>query len=807
MDLFYERTDMENKERKPGKDPGNTSHLKALELDKILEMLKNETAVKDAAQMAIDTKPAYTLREVEERLAETDAAYVLVARFGAPSFYGLSNVTNPVRRAQAGGSLNMAELLRVASTLRAVRSLKQWREKSAGMTNSLDGRFQALSPKKELEERIFSAVLSEEEMADNASSVLANIRRKIRNASASVRDKLDKLIHSQTHQKHLQDAIVTQRSGRFVVPVKNEFRSEVPGLVHDTSASGATVFVEPIAVVEANNEIRMLQSAEREEINRILDELSGFVGRAADDIVEGYDHAVMLDYIFAKAHLAYRLKAVMPKVNDEGRINLYRARHPLIDPKRVVPIDLTLGTEFDALIITGPNTGGKTVALKTAGVMTLMAMCGLMIPAAQESEVSVFRNVLADIGDEQSIEQSLSTFSAHMTNIIRILEKADEHSLVLLDELGAGTDPVEGAALATAIIEELRCKGVRLACTTHYAELKAYALETAGVENGCCEFDVQTLRPTYRLLIGVPGKSNAFAISQRLGISAEVVDRARELVSTENSRFESVVDKLEESRRRMEDETKQARRHRTEAEQRAAEAERLKEEAEKRAEQEIERARKQAEEIIIQTRRQADVLLSELEDMKKQQNKQLTAEQKARMRAGLRELDVLANPVREKDDGNYVLPRALKQGDDVLIYDIDRQAVVLEEPKGDTVLVQAGIIKTRVELRNLRLLDKQKVKAPRGKGERTVTKSITREVTTDVDLRGKNAEEALMEVDAALSHAVLSGIKQMTIIHGKGTGILRAAVQQHLRKSPVVKSFRLGIYGEGESGVTIAELK
>lgn len=797
---------MELQDTKPGKDPGMAPHLKALELDKILEMLKNETAGMDAAQMALDTKPAYTLQEVQDRLKETDAAYVLVAKFGAPSFYGLVNVTSPARRAQAGGSLNMPELLRVASTLRAIRSLKQWREKSAGMANSLDDRFKVLSPKKDLEERIFSAILSEEEMADNASSALANIRRKIRNASASVRDKLDKLIHSQSHQKHLQDAIVTQRSGRFVVPVKNEFRAEVPGLVHDTSSSGATVFVEPIAVVEANNEIRMLQSAEREEINRILDEFSGFVGEAADDIVDGFGHAVVLDYIFARAHLGYKLKAVMPKVNEEGRINLYKARHPLIDPKKVVPIDLTLGKDFDSLIITGPNTGGKTVALKTAGVMTLMAMCGLMIPAAEESEISVFKNVLADIGDEQSIEQSLSTFSAHMTNIIRILNKADEHSLVLLDELGAGTDPVEGAALATAIIEELRSKGVRLACTTHYAELKAYALETPGVENGCCEFDVQTLRPTYRLLIGVPGKSNAFAISQRLGISAEVVDRARLLVSTENSRFESVVGKLEESRRRMEDETEQARQHRTEAEKRAAEAERLKGEAEKRAEKEIENARKQAEDIVAKTRRQADQLLSELEDMKKQQNKQLTAEQKARMRAGMRELDVLANPVRQKDDGDYVLPRPLRQGDDVLIYDIDRKAVVLEEPKGETVLVQAGIIKTRVDLKNLRLLDKQKVKSQRGKGERTVTKSVTREVTTDVDLRGKNAEEALMEVDAALSHAVLSGIKQMTIIHGKGTGVLRTAVQQHLRKSSVVKSFRLGTYGEGESGVTIAEL-
>lgn len=782
-------------------------HLKALELDKVLAMLAAETSSKDAAESAVNLTPLHTMHEVMEKLEETDSAYVLTAKFGAPSFYGLINVVSPARRAQAGGGLNMRELLDVASTLRMFRALKSWRDKSAGVKSALDSRFKLLIDNKPLEERIFTSILSEEEMSDLASPKLRDIRRKIANTSAGIREKLDKLIRSQTHQKHLQDAIITMRSGRFVVPVKNEFRGEVPGLVHDTSASGATVFIEPMGVVEANNEIRVLEAQEREEINRILLELSGLVGECADYICESYACSTELDFIFAKAHLAYKMKAVMPKINDKGIVKLHSARHPLIDRKKVVPIDISLGETFDTLIITGPNTGGKTVALKTAGLLTLMAMCGLMIPAGEESELSIFESVLADIGDEQSIEQSLSTFSAHITNIIRILKIADERSLVLIDELGAGTDPVEGAALATAIIEELRYKGVRLACTTHYAELKAYALETAGVENGSCEFDVATLRPTYRLLIGVPGKSNAFAISRRLGMSESIVHRADELVSNESRTFENVVGKLEESRRLLEDETERIKQNRSETERKAEEAQRIKAEAEKLAAAEIEKARKDAENLVAKTRMRADALLNELEEIKKQRNKELTAEQKARMRQGLKELETTANPVHERIDDNYVLPRPLKVGDDVLIYDIDRKAVVLEEPKGDMVLVQAGIVKTRVKVSNLRLTTPPKQKKNKSSGHRTITKTVSHEATTTVDLRGKNSEEALMDVDAALDHAVLSGIKMITIIHGKGTGVLRTAVQMHLKRSPVVRSFRLGTYGEGESGVTIAELK
>ncbi len=781
-------------------------HCRALELDKILEMVAEEASSADGAQLARELEPVSTAAEAKWLLEETDAAFVAMAKFGAPSFYGMKNVTSPLRRAQAGGGLGLRELLDIGATLRTIRGLTQWWGKSESVRNALTGRFEVLAPNKYLEEKIFTCIVSEEEVADNASPALANIRRKIRAASQRVRDQLDKLIHSPAHQRHLQESIVTQRGGRYVVPVKAEFRGEVPGLVHDTSASGATVFVEPMSVVEANNEIRVLRSDEQEEISRILLELSGEAGSFADSIIESYKYAVQLDLIFAKAQVAYKMKAVVPQVGEDGKIVLHSARHPLIAKEKVVPTDITLGVDFDTLIITGPNTGGKTVALKTIGLLTLMAMCGLMLPVGEGSRVSVFRHILADIGDEQSIEQSLSTFSSHMVNIIKIFEVADNSSLILLDELGAGTDPVEGAALAEAIIQELRGKGARLACTTHYAELKAYAIQTAGVENGCCEFDVATLRPTYRLLIGVPGKSNAFAISQRLGMSDHVVDRARELVSQESNAFEQVVGRLEEDRRAMENQMEELRVSAAKAKQSAQEAERLKEEAEAQAKKEVERARQEAAQIVQKTRQRADTLVNELEELRRQKNKELSAEQKARLRSGMKELEGLSDPVHQRRDDNYVLPRALVPGDDVLIYDIDKDATVLEAPKDGFVLVQAGIIKTRVPLSNIRLLSKRQMKKKHP--GRTVTKSVsTPEASSSLDLRGQTVEEALMEVDSFLDRASRMHLSQVTIIHGKGTGALRAAVQQHLRRCSQVKSFRLGTYGEGESGVTIAELK
>ena len=782
-------------------------HWRALELDKVLEMLAAETACDDAAELARDLRPATTLRQTERLLQETDDAYVLMAKFGSPSFGGLKNITNALRRAEAGGTLNLVEFLRVAGVLRCLRAVCEWRSKSEGMKTALDWRFEAIQPNKYLEDRINTVVASEEEVADGASQTLAAIRRKIRNTSSRAREQLDKMIRSPSYLKYLQDPIITMRGGRFVVPVKAECRGDVPGLVHDTSASGATVFIEPMAVVEANNEIRVLLSQEQAEIERILTELSAETGSFADGIITSYGAAVELSLIFAKANLAYKMKAVKPLINEDGKIDLRRARHPLIDKNKVVPTDIELGVHFDTLVITGPNTGGKTVSLKTLGLLTLMAMCGLMIPAADGSRISIFEQVLADIGDEQSIEQSLSTFSAHMTNIIKILDEANEKSLVLIDELGAGTDPVEGAALAVAILEALRQKGARIASTTHYAELKAYALQTAGVENGSCEFDVATLRPTYRLLIGVPGRSNAFAISTRLGMSDEIVNRARELVSSENTRFEDVVQSLETSRQGLETAREQAEQQKLEADRIQKEAEEIRRRAEADAEKEIAKAREQASQLVARTRAQIDGLLNEMEELRRQKNKVLSAEQKARLKSGMRSLENMADPIHRRKDAPYELPRPLKMGDLVLIFDIDKEGTVVDV--GDNkALIQAGIIKTWVPFTNLRLLDAKKQQPQQPKGRKvTRTGNSGRGASMELDLRGQDSIEAIMNVDNFLDQAQLSGLHTVSIIHGKGTGVLRKAVQDHLRRHPAVKSFRLGTYGEGESGVTIAELK
>ncbi len=781
-------------------------HEKALELDKILKMLAQLTACSDAAQAALKLEP--DPQNAERLLKETDDAYVLMARFGSPSFGGLANVTSSLRRAQAGATLTMGELLKVSVVLRTLRGISEWHQKGEEVSTSLDDRFSLLMPNQYLEDRINGAILSEEEMADTASPALASIRRKIRSASVRAREVLDRMVRSQSYQKYLQDPIVTIREGRFVVPVKAECRNEVSGLVHDTSASGSTVFIEPMAAVEANNQVRVLLSQEKKEMERILSELSAEAGGFADTIIRGYGIAVELNVIFAKASLAYKMKATLPKLNQRGVIRLHKARHPLIDSGKVVPTDIELGDRFDTLVITGPNTGGKTVTLKTVGLLTLMAMCGLMIPAAEGSELSIFHQVLADIGDEQSIEQSLSTFSAHMKNIIEIMGDADGNSLVLLDELGAGTDPVEGAALAESILEALRQKGAKIAATTHYSELKAYALQTAGVENACCEFDVATLQPTYRLLIGMPGRSNAFAISLRLGMDQGVVERARQLVSGENRRFEDVVQNLENSRKQLETERDAAAQARREAEHAREEAEETRSHIRAEENRELEKARQKASQLVDRTRAQIDSLLNEMEEIKKQRSRTLSAEQKAKLKFGLRSLENTADPVSRKEEEGYRLPRPLKVGDTVRIYDIDKKATVLRLPEGSSqeVLVQAGILQTRVPLSNLRLI--------REKPSRPVFRTVTKTsglsapaAQTEIDLRGQTAEEALMNVDRFIDSAVLSGVGQLTIIHGKGTGVLRAAIHQHLKSHPNVKSYRLGTFGEGESGVTIVELK
>lgn len=782
-------------------------HLKTLELDKILNMLAAEASFAESKELALSLRPQNDMQRVLANLKETEDAYILTGRFGAPSFGSIKNISGCLARAAAGGMLSMGELLRIAEVLRIVRGVRQRREKCASVESVLDRRFQSLVPNKYLEDSITSAIISEEEMSDKASPALSDIRRKIKITSQKARDALNKIIHSATYKKYLQDSIVTMRDGRYVVPVKAECRGSISGLVHDTSASGSTIFVEPMGVVEANNDIRVLQSKEEAEIERILFDLSANVGSFARQISDNYECLTQLDLIFAKASLAYKMKASMPLINDDGIIELKKARHPLIDKNKVVPIDVHLGTDFSTLVITGPNTGGKTVTLKTIGLLTLMAMCGLMIPAGDNSRISVFDNVLADIGDEQSIEQSLSTFSAHMTNISSILKIADNKSLALIDELGAGTDPVEGAALATAILERLSSLGTITAATTHYAELKAYALNTAGVENACCEFDVATLRPTYKLSIGVPGRSNAFAISQKLGIDDEIIARSKKLVSREDRKFESVVRNLEKKRQALEEQLKDAEQKTLAAKKALEEAEEKVQRVKQQNDAEIQRAKEEASRIVAKTRAAALDVMESVERVQKEQK--LSAEDKARLRQEIKNIENTADPIEKAKPGDYKLPRKLKVGDTVLIFDIDKKATVLEiNPDGKTVLVQAGIIKTRADISNLRLLDAPKQQKPKSHGgNRTVTKQTDIKAVTEVDLRGMTATEAIMDLESAIDSAILSGINQITIIHGKGTGVLRREVQSFLKTCKAVKSFRLGVFGEGESGVTIATLK
>lgn len=786
-------------------------NYETLELDKVLNMLKTETSCDDAAELALELKPSSDFITVCQRLDQTEDASSLLERFGAPSFSGLKNVNNPLARAAAGGSLNQGELLKIGYTLRAIRVLYDWRSHCSGVNTSLDYLFESITVNKYLEDKIFSCIISEEEISDKASELLSEIRRKIRAKSASIREKLDAMVRSPHYAKALQEQIITQRSGRFVVPVKSEHRSEVAGLVHDTSSSGATVFIEPISVVEANNEIKMLQGKERDEIDRILYELSVEAGNFAQSVKASYEAAVQLNLIFAKAHLAYKMKAVKPVLNAEGEINLKKARHPLIDKNKVVPIDISLGEEFDTLVITGPNTGGKTVSIKTIGLLTLMTMCGLLIPAGEYSKISVFDKILVDIGDEQSIAQNLSTFSSHIVNTIDIMSKADSSSLILIDELGAGTDPIEGAALAVSIIEDLRSKGAKIAATTHYAELKAYALDTEGVTNGCCEFDVDTLSPTYRLLIGVPGRSNAFAISQRLGMDPKVVENARSIVGSNNRDFESVLEKLEKTRQALDEEKKKAELATASAKKMQAKAQSEKDKINVLREKELDKAKRQAEKLIDSAKRQSAEFLLELEKLKKEHNNTNATEiaRKTRrvIKSQLGEMDDLINPreIAENWDDDYKLPREPKVGDAVIIRNIGEGEIV--EIGNNNILVKSGLLKTRVKLSDVMLTEKKKKDV---KPQRNLYRTSSRadaDVKTEIDMRGQTVDEAIANLQLFIDKCVLNGISEICIIHGKGTGALRSAVQEELKHHPNIAEYRLGKYGEGENGVTIAKLK
>ena len=797
-------------------DNNTERDYRVLELGKVLEMLAAKCSCADTAEEARRIQPQTELNKVHEMLQQTSDAYMLAGRFGTPGFSGAPNISNALRRAQSGAVLSMGELLRIASVMRTIRLLRDWRSHCEGVSTSLDGLFMTLASNNRLEEKIVTSIDSPEEMNDRASAELYDIRRKIKNAESRVRQQLDNLIRSATYQKYLQESLVTMRDGRFVVPVKAEFRSQVAGLVHDTSSSGATVFIEPMAVVETNNDIKLLKGREQEEIERILTALSMECGENADMLIGSYRNMIELDLLFAKANLAYDMDCSLPVVKADGIIDLKKARHPLIHKKKVVPSDIRLGEEFDTLMITGPNTGGKTVTLKTLGLLTAMTMCGLMIPAGANSRISVFDNILADIGDEQSIEQSLSTFSAHMTNIIRILNAAGEHSLVLLDELGAGTDPIEGAALAESIIETLREKGAKTAATTHYAELKSYALTTHGVENGSCEFDVETLRPTYKLLIGMPGRSNAFAICAHLGMPEEVVERAQSFVSGDNTRVEDVVAQLDSSRQEMERRLDDAEKIRAESEALKAEMLSKEKKLEEEKRREIESARREAERIVSQARSEADDLLKEIDRLRKDYESAkisaLNGDAKASLRARLRRIEDSVNPVETRSNEGYVLPRALKIGDNVEVFGLNERGTVVRLPdKSGNVEVQMGIIKSRVGIGELRLIEDDKVTLNGQKRQRKgggTTHSVDRaKVQTEVDVRGCTVEEGILEVDRVIDHAVVMKLGEVRVIHGKGTGALRAGLHQHFRKHPNVQSFRLGVYGEGETGVTILELK
>lgn len=789
----------------------NKNH-KTLELDLILEKLAAECSCDDAKDLARGLKPAGDMAEVEMLLQQTEDAFSLLARFGGPSFSGLKNVNNSLHRAAAGGSLNPKELLDIAYCLRALRTLDEWRNHSSGVKTSLDFFFEGITSNKYLETKILSCIVSEEEIADKASDTLFDIRKKIRSKENSIREKLDSLIHSSHYQQFLQEAIITQRNGRFVVPVKAECRGNVPGLVHDTSSTGATVFIEPASVVDANNDIKVLQGKERDEIMRILYELSAESGDFAESIKHSYESAIRLNLIFAKAHLAYKMKATKPILNNEGIICLKKARHPLIDPKKVVATDIALGDEYDTLVITGPNTGGKTVSLKTLGLLTLMTMCGLLIPVADRSRVSVFNNILIDIGDEQSIAQSLSTFSSHMVNIIDIMKKADDKSLILIDELGAGTDPVEGAALAVSIIEALREKGAIIAATTHYAELKAYALDTPGVTNGCCEFDIETLRPTYKLLIGVPGRSNAFAILKHLGMTQDVIDNAKAIVGSDNRDFEAVLEKLEASRHALEEERKVAEEMTERARKIEEKAQSEMDKIETLKARELDKAKREAQKLIDAAERKSSQFLLELDKLKKEQTSsnatEIARKTRRAVKAQMGEMDDLVNPNELADnwDYDYKLPRNPVPGDRIVIKGIGEGEVL--EFKNNNVFVKSGLLKTRVKLSDIMILDKPKKKPV--KTQHNVYRTSSRadaDVKTEIDMRGETVDEALSELGLFIDRCVLNNIEEIRIIHGKGTGALRSAVTDYLKTHPNVSEYRLGRYGEGENGVTIAKLK
>ena len=784
--------------------------LQKLELPQVLQLLSACAGSIGGKEACLRLSPTTDLEEVELLLQQTTAASDLCDRKGNLVFGDVTDVSASLERAERGGTLQPKELTRIAGILRCARTTRGYVSEDDEKT-VLDSLFSALTPNKYLEDRIFGAILSEDEIADTASAALADIRRHMRIQSGKIRDSLQKVISSPAYSKFLREPIITIRQGRYVVPVKSECKNDVPGLVHDVSASGSTYFVEPMSAVNANNALRELELKEKKEIERILAELSAEAAGYREAINLDYQMLVQLDVIFAKAKLAYQMRAGAPIMNDQGRVELRKARHPLIDPKAVVPITVRLGTDFDTMIITGPNTGGKTVTLKTIGLLTLMAECGMHIPAGDGSVLSTFDAILADIGDEQSIAQSLSTFSSHMRTIVDVVAQCDDRTLVLFDELGAGTDPAEGAALATAIIEFCRKMGSHVVATTHYAELKLYAMRTKGVINASCEFDVETLRPTYKLLIGIPGKSNAFAISRKLGLAEEILKEADDLVDKSDKDFEDVLAQLEQQRQQMESARQEAERLRQETAKIKQQSEEYHEQLRREKEKAMESARREAQHIIEEARAAANIASEELKAMKKQlQDSADTTginQRQSDLRRNLNEVEEklhAAQPQRERPKPS----RGILVGDTVELLKLGTKASVIAINKDGTLQLQAGILKMTAAQEEVYLLENQNPYKEKGARPKHSGKEMKlTAMPTEVDLRGMDAIEAVCVLERYLDEAMRANLTQVRIIHGKGTGTLRAAVQQALKKNRFIKSFRLGQYGEGEDGVTIAAFR
>ena len=785
--------------------------LNILELPTVLEMLAAEAVTDGGREACFKLRPSADRLEVKNRLAETSAAKEMMVVRGSPSLSGIKDIRPSLSRADLGGSLNTIELLNIARVLQCARLVKGYTSDDKLGKSCIDHLFAALHANRFLEEKITGSIVGEDEIADSASSELANIRRKIRAAGARVRDCLQKIISSPSYAKVLQEPIITMRSDRFVVPVKAECKGAIPGLVHDISASGATLFIEPMAAVKANNELRELAAKEKTEIDRILAELSADCASHAEDIASDYSYLITLDGIFARAKLSYKLNGIEPELREKGVV-LRRARHPLLPKDKAVPISLELGEDFDTLIITGPNTGGKTVTLKTIGLLNVMAQCGLHIPADDGSGVPVYRHVLADIGDEQSIEQNLSTFSAHMTNIVHILGECDADSLLLFDELGAGTDPTEGAALAIAVIEHARKLGADVAATTHYAELKVYATNENGIQNASCEFDVETLSPTYRLLVGVPGKSNAFAISERLGLSKDIIDDAKARIGVQNASFEATIEKLEQTRALLERDRAETAKKLREAEESAKKAAFLRAELSVRLEKADEKARRDAERIISDARRTAEDTFAELDEMRRKMNEDEQAQEVNRARSELRrKLNESQSKVKakqpEKPAEDKKSAREVRAGDTVEIKSMGVKAEVVDVNPDGSLNLRAGIMNVKLKPDDVYLIEGHAAKQKKQSVTLAGSTAPRAAVSPEIDLRGMESIEAVNAAEQYIDSAVMGKLKTVTIIHGKGTGALRAAVQQMLKRNKAVKSYRLGRFGEGESGVTIVELK